>query len=684
MSLLQDINSRPLTKVKADLIQRDNAEQKKHGLLELVTSAKIQTDLKKSDASDAGASDVIDKARASGDIGFSLMRNTINANGGVSGSDVANYIEKAEALNDEVDTIPFGLETDDGQIVKVYVNAEQADAFENAMKNMLGMEDDIEEAINRLTTEFDIVDVVWPTAPDAEGEPDPDSDLSLDDTANLEFDPEDEQDFAADNYDVIADAAVKADDKKASKETDDIDAAAAKDDDEEDKDSKSKKKKKKKKQAEPAEPAEEGLNMNNVNLLPEGFAMDDITEGGTVIYKVVGRNYYAMSKVRQKKRAHTLQLQNGATIQNSEVVSTDASDWKNFENAKYTSKNEEQETNMTLGSSFLARVLQEATPGDKDGVKDGFNIPLDSQARALTAKLKLPFAKRLIAFHVMAGVPGRYLNTEDIEGSISEAADMLRKRVAVRRAFIAMYEGLATAKGYVIQAADESVDEDQYEIQTPAGQKVYGPGPKQKCQTRMDRFKKEEEPQDIKGYKIVKVTQVNEAESGKKRGSFIQKLFETVLIELGLPQSLVVTTGPAAVGTGIYRTAELIEQDATLQRSLRLLATRLGVKQIDATAALKAEAVQTDLRWRNLPALQEKEEQLDVGNDAYASAVAGLMADLGVPQDVFKGGAGTLLRAALVKQKRDEGALPRILGGIDRLRKIIATSPNRSDKTKAE
>lgn len=118
-------------------------------------------DLKKSDGSDAGSTDITGKIRPN-DVSFSTMRNTINSDGEITGSAVADYLERAGELNDEVDTIPFGLETDDGDIVKVYVNVEQADAFEEKMKAMLGVEDDIEEAINKLAQEFDIVDVVWP------------------------------------------------------------------------------------------------------------------------------------------------------------------------------------------------------------------------------------------------------------------------------------------------------------------------------------------------------------------------------------------------------------------------------------------------------------------------------------------------------------------------------------------
>jgi hypothetical protein len=196
MSLLKDIIGRAVTAKPAEAPLPEKTSMIKE-------FSSVQTALKTSDQSDAGKSDVIDKAIAGKDIGFSLMRNTINANGEVSGSDITDYIERAEELNDEVDTVPFGLETDDGQIVKVYVNAEQADKFEEAMKNMLGLEDDIEEAINRLSTEFDIVDVVWPSTDD-EGdgeEADPDADLSLDD-ATLD----DDDDFGEDQYDVVASA----------------------------------------------------------------------------------------------------------------------------------------------------------------------------------------------------------------------------------------------------------------------------------------------------------------------------------------------------------------------------------------------------------------------------------------------------------------------------------------------
>ena len=75
---------------------------------------------------------------------------------------VMNRLDRSVKL-DEVDTITFGLETDDGKIVKVYVKVEQADDFEKALADKLGEIDDIEEVLNELSKEYEIIDVEWPT-----------------------------------------------------------------------------------------------------------------------------------------------------------------------------------------------------------------------------------------------------------------------------------------------------------------------------------------------------------------------------------------------------------------------------------------------------------------------------------------------------------------------------------------
>lgn len=138
----------------------------------------IQADLQTSDGSDAGSTDL----NRTSDVGFNLMRNTIKTDGDISASDVRDYLERAHELNDEVDTVAYGLQTSDGSIVKVYVNEKDAVEFEKAMQDMLGLEDDIEEAINELAQRFDIVDVVWPTdTPAADDEGIPSDDLGITD-----------------------------------------------------------------------------------------------------------------------------------------------------------------------------------------------------------------------------------------------------------------------------------------------------------------------------------------------------------------------------------------------------------------------------------------------------------------------------------------------------------------------
>jgi len=91
--------------------------------------------------------------------------------------EVADKLKRAAKI-DEVDTITFGLETDDGKIVKVFVSAEDAEKFEKLMADMLGKEDNIESALNAVANEVDIVDVEWP--PEEDGDAD-DVDDDLDD-----------------------------------------------------------------------------------------------------------------------------------------------------------------------------------------------------------------------------------------------------------------------------------------------------------------------------------------------------------------------------------------------------------------------------------------------------------------------------------------------------------------------
>ena len=92
-------------------------------------------------------------------------------------SDVLSKIDAAqqrENLND--DTTAFGLEDDEGNLVKVYVKTDQAEEFEDTLASMLAGQladngdpdgenveaKEIAEIIYELKDKFDIVDVEWP------------------------------------------------------------------------------------------------------------------------------------------------------------------------------------------------------------------------------------------------------------------------------------------------------------------------------------------------------------------------------------------------------------------------------------------------------------------------------------------------------------------------------------------
>ena len=142
------------------------------------------------------ATDVDDSASAQADVEFKQLRNNVNMGDSVSQMDVDRYLDKAHELNDEVDSVTFGMETDDGSIVKVWVNAQEADAFEAALAELLGQEDDVEEVINMLADKFDIVDVEWPQGMEPGAEENADATFG-DETSDMDADDLGMDDFGS-------------------------------------------------------------------------------------------------------------------------------------------------------------------------------------------------------------------------------------------------------------------------------------------------------------------------------------------------------------------------------------------------------------------------------------------------------------------------------------------------------
>ena len=149
---------------------------------------------------------------------FSLIQNIHG--GDLTTTDVTNHLKNVDDAEEEVDTVAFGLETTDGKIVKVYVNAEEAEAFEDKMSQLLGKIDDIDQAIEELSGEFDVVRVVKPDDLESEGGEEQETDPSVG-IENALDEPLGDDDVVADmdDEDLIADP--EAEDKKDDKEGDD-------------------------------------------------------------------------------------------------------------------------------------------------------------------------------------------------------------------------------------------------------------------------------------------------------------------------------------------------------------------------------------------------------------------------------------------------------------------------------
>ncbi len=371
----------------------------------------FKADLKKSDSTDAGASDVAGKMRPN-DVTFSSMRNTINSDGEVTGSDVADYLERAGELNDEVDTVPFGLETDDGDVVKVYVNAEQADAFEEEMKKMLGIEDDIEEAINKLAQDFDIVDVVWPKSENN------DSSEVLDLDSEAEFDALDD----GDEMDVVAEYD-PLDDKKVNEE----ELGEVED---------------------PKEPtSEEAAAFRKLNEVVMHLA----AQGSSGVAAATGYDRESFTKLEMIARYVKDKYKHEAEVARGWLERAKDEDdvlpyW--LKESLQTQDTDEQlgEEDMSLGSQFLKRLTEATKPAGFDAGTEAAK----RQLRTIGGNEK-NYGDKIAEVLNMCGVAGMYLKKKDVIDSIAGAAEKLRSNSRQASALLTLHGALKSATGMVME-----------------------------------------------------------------------------------------------------------------------------------------------------------------------------------------------------------------------------------------
>lgn len=377
----------------------------------------FKADLKKSDSTDAGANDVAGKMMPN-DVTFSSMRNTINSDGEVTGSDVADYLERAGELNDEVDTVPFGLETDDGDIVKVYVNAEQADAFEEEMKKMLGIEDDIEEAINKLSQNFDIVDVVWPKSENN------DSSDVLDLDSDSEFDALDD----GDEMDVVA-------------EYDPLESHIKEENLGEVED--------------PKEPTpEEAAAFRKLNEV----VMNLSAQGSSGVAAATGYDRETYTKLEMIARYVKDKYKHESDVARGWLERAKEDDdvlpyW--LKESLQTPDTHEQlgEEDMSLGTQFLKR-LNEAT--SKPAGFDAGTEAAKRQLRTVGGNEK-NYGDKIAEVLNMCGIAGLYLKKKDVISSIVAAADQLRSNSRRASTMLTLHGALKSHSGMTMEAKNDDL-----------------------------------------------------------------------------------------------------------------------------------------------------------------------------------------------------------------------------------
>lgn len=158
---------RPITRLPAKKIPK-------------ITYSRIAT--KEGTLNKGGVIDVIrDRKKGETQLQYamSLISEDLTGSTDFDASDVLSKLEAAEKKAEtEKDTATFGLENEDGGIVRVYVRKDQAEEFEQALAQLLAGNDDnedkentsleIAEVLFKLKDRFDIVDVDWGDIPEDE------------------------------------------------------------------------------------------------------------------------------------------------------------------------------------------------------------------------------------------------------------------------------------------------------------------------------------------------------------------------------------------------------------------------------------------------------------------------------------------------------------------------------------
>jgi hypothetical protein len=206
---------------------------------------------------------------------------------------------------------------------------------------------------------------------------------------------------------------------------------------------------------------------------------------------------------------------------------------------------------------------------------------LDTAWKGLYNRMKRPYEKKIIELFAAIGLPGRLIvNEEGIMEGIQAGGDVIRRpgrKQSLFNKFFDAYTGKGAAPAPVAEA--------------------------------------------------------------KKRGGRMQKILESVLVRLGMPESLTTTDGNGALGTYFNRAGNKIEADSDLQAILVQFAKALGVTSTEVNEAY-AELDDDVLA-----------EDVDVGNDEFFQNVIQLCLALGVPEKNLQFQRPNLIKSLRAKKQ---------------------------------
>ena len=406
---------------------------------------------------------------------FSLLQNIHGSD--LTSSDVTNHLAAVDDAEEAVDTVAFGLETTDGDIVKVYVNAEEAEAFEQKMAQLLGKIDDIDQAIEELSNEFDIVSVVKPgemDAPEVElgGEnPEGEAEVGIENRLDEPLSDDDiVQDL--DGEDLIDDESEKKkkdekDDKKDDESEDEADSEKEDGESEDDKGTE-----------------EDGLSFGDDEEKPEGEE-EEKPEGD------------------ESEDEADSEKEDGESEDETEDDPEDDPEGKDKDKKKDKKKSKDKEDKMKQeGQSLLQYLvsLNEAkehkkepkkvevkkeepkkTDSQPDDSADVFNLSLTKEEEELSKLFATPVQQLIFRTILLLGVNADQINIRKfkVRKSVKDVATMIQHHPQIKNILSKLGKDLASKKGDIHKLAEAVEKEEKVQgtikdqLSTEISKKIY-------------------------------------------------------------------------------------------------------------------------------------------------------------------------------------------------------------------